>query len=263
MRNHGPDFIGIGMQKSGTTFAYKALSAHPDILFPAHPARFPFLAEPVVDGVALNTLPKEVQFLHGPMKGIGWDRYLSIFADKTPGVAAGEISPAYAEASFDRISELRRRCPDIRLFAILRDPVDRDWSAIRMIAARQGVLGDPAALRKIARFEQVRVMGDYGAALRRWLSIFPREAFLFLTNDQLAVRPKELLGELCVHIGVEPARLPAPPAERVFEGPSLSCPADIFEDLAARHCETVRETQTLTSLDLSSWLVPDRRAGAA
>ena len=128
----GPDFIGIGAQKAATTWVFKWLKAHPEIGFAPQDKR---PAETVVDGKVVSTWPKELQFLVGKNHDLGWDWYLDLF-DKTgrSEKALGEIYPRYLTASAGDIDALRQHCPDVRLLLNLRDPVDRDWSAIRMIA---------------------------------------------------------------------------------------------------------------------------------
>ena len=207
MSRSGPYFVGIGAQKSGTTYLFRALGTHRFVRFPALPRNFSFLLNPTVDGVVLNTLPKEIQFIWGHNRELSWDSYLSIFADAAPEERVGEISPAYAEAPIERIEEFRSHCPEVKLFAIFRNPVERDWSAIRMIANRQGVLDDNEKLMRIARFEHIRSMGDYTTALKRWLGVFPREAFYFDTTDRLGQVPHEVVAGIIRHIGLDPEDL--------------------------------------------------------
>lgn len=254
MAHKGPDFIGIGMQKSGTTYVFEALRRAQGVSFPALPGEHEWLENPLVDGKRLNTLPKEIQFLSGPNAGWSWERYLEIFADRSADIVQGEISPAYAEASVERIKELRRHCPDVRLFAVLRDPVARDWSAIRMIAARVGELSDPVALRRIAMSDHVKSMGAYTGQLQAWLSVFSRENFLFLTNEALDQSPATAVHSLLAHIGAPTnAPLNLPPS-RVFTGPTAELPPEIAELLRERHAHARAEVVALTGLDLSSWV---------
>ncbi len=253
MSQTGPDFIGIGAQKSGTTYAFEALRYCPGVSFPAMPGCRDFLSNAEADGVVLNTLPKEIQFLDGPNKNLSWDQYFDIFSDTPEGTVAGEISPAYMTAPLERIQELRERCPDVKLFAIFRNPIERDWSAIRMIAGRRNELDDDDALWQIANMRHVIDMGDYLAPLQRWLSVFPRSSFVFHTLAGLETDPKAVVGSLLDHIGLDQSHLGNMPANKVFTGPSKECPPKILELLRERHKHSFDGFAKLTGLDISDW----------
>ena len=141
MNKTGPDFIGIGAQKAATTWVFKWLKAHPEVGF-APMDKQP--GETMADGKVTSTWPKELHFVVGPNNARGWDWYLDLF-DHTdrPEKTLGEICPRYLIAPPDAIETLQSHCPDVRLLLNLRDPVERDWSAIRMIARRRDVLDNP------------------------------------------------------------------------------------------------------------------------
>lgn len=240
----GPDFIGIGLQKSGSTFLYHALAAHPDIAFPATAQQLGHAA-PVVDGVTVNTLPKEVHFLKGRNEAIGWPTYLSLFPESN-GIS-GEITPLYAAAERDRIAQLHQHCPDIRVFALLRHPVERDWSAIRMIAKRQGVLADDEALLRIADLPQVQQMGNYLPQLRTWSQALPPEQLQFFSQAQLAKEPAPVVAAVVRHIGADPDLLPPPPPPAHI-GPQRACPAVLRDRLMDRHMQWLEGIYDLTGI---------------
>ena len=100
-----PDFLGVGVQKGGTTTLQKLLEQHPGAFLPA---------------------AKELHYfsLHYA-RGESW--YRQQFAAASPGQRNGEITPYYLfhpEAS-KRIQSL---LPQVRLVVLLRDPVQRTLS---------------------------------------------------------------------------------------------------------------------------------------
>jgi hypothetical protein len=103
-----PDFLVIGTQKGGTTYLYKVLSEHPDVL----PA-----------------FKKEVHYfdLHYD-QGEGWYRaYFPLRARLGERTITGEASPYYLfhPHAPGRAAEL---LPDAKLIVLLRNPVDRAYS---------------------------------------------------------------------------------------------------------------------------------------
>lgn len=100
-----PQFIGVGVQKGGTTSLHTILSQHPDIYLPQR---------------------KELQYFSlNYAKGIEW--YRDQFKCKKEDQLCGEISPYYIfhPCAILRISEVM---PDVKIIILLRDPVDRALS---------------------------------------------------------------------------------------------------------------------------------------
>lgn len=97
------------------------------------------------------------------------------------GQVVGETTPAYALLSADRLGRMSRMAPDVRILYLLRDPVERLWSHVRMIAGRRDVDGvvsarrcDGILARTISGDEtQIVRRSDYEGALKRLLAAVP------------------------------------------------------------------------------------------
>jgi LPS sulfotransferase NodH len=254
-REGTPDFIGIGAQKCATTFVFRALTSHPDVRFPATPDRLvvPSLR---VDGREVVTWPKEIQFLQGPNAHLTWSEYLSLFSDKEPGKAYGEISPSYLTTPRERILELRERVPNVKLFVILRDPIERDWSAVRMIAGRRSELDDPEWLVRIAGWKQVAAMSAYAHHLATWLSVFPREQLLVLPYELISRDQPKFFVALCNHLGVAGEPLLDLELEPIYQGPALTLPDEIRDILVDRHAGAVAALRDVCGVDFSVYWSP-------
>ena len=117
-----PDFLIIGAPKAGTTALHAALAQHPQLyLSPVKEPKF-FMC----DG------PPRAQQGPGDAHSVRewiWerDRYETLFASAPAGALKGESTPFYLwdRDAHRRISAL---VPDIKLIAVLRDPVDRAYS---------------------------------------------------------------------------------------------------------------------------------------
>lgn len=239
----GPDFIGIGAQKAATTWLFKWLNAHPDAGF-APRGKQP--GQTMMDGKPVSTWPKEIHFLTGPNQFRGWDWYLDLFdrAGRSEKVL-GEICPRYLAAAPAEIAALCRHCPGVRLLLNLRDPVARDWSAIRMVAKRRGVLDQPAALIAIAGEEDILRKGDLRRNIAAWLEAFGREQFFICTLEGIETRPLEAIQGIAAFLGLDPGRyadpgLQARLQEPVHRGAEIKMPAELKEMLRFRHKETRR-----------------------
>jgi hypothetical protein len=211
------DFIVVGAQKAGTTTLFEYLGRHPSIALPAG---------------------KEVPyFSHDARYRSDWHRYLQktfTFAD--PGNKWGTVTPHYmvggvyerARTSYGSYDEravplrIRDRLPDVRLIAILRDPVERAFSHYRMVVmwgrehrsfdvAIDQLLG-AEALEDSRRLPDEATgyvaWGEYGRILSGYLDVFPREQILVVFTKELEDAPGLLLRRIHGFIGVDHRPLP-------------------------------------------------------
>ena len=62
-------------------------------------------------------------------------KYFEFFRNRCEGEkVCGEITPTYSLLHAEHFQEIRQAHPDVRPIFILREPVDRYWLAMRMIA---------------------------------------------------------------------------------------------------------------------------------
>jgi hypothetical protein len=181
-----PAFLGIGALKAGTTSIHALLDRHPQIALPRD--------------------RKELMFFDRYWeRGLPW--YEAQFAHAA-GRIAGEISPNYVfdPACPARIAQV---VPDVRLFLILRDPVDRAWSQYIHFRREQGYEQSFEAF--LAEHPNAIERGMYAAQIRRYLDWFPADALLTIRLEDLSADPQPVVRALLRHIGADPmAPMPAP-----------------------------------------------------
>ena len=127
----------------------------------------------------------------------------------------GEKSNSYFD---ERPAEIRlkRAAPDARLIAQLRNPIDRAYSDYCMLLRRGEVdhdidrhLGADGPMRK-----RLLDSGLYAEHVSRYLDIFPREQLLITLYDDMTARPREMLGQVAAHIGLDEPLSPSPTMDR-------------------------------------------------
>lgn len=177
------NFLGIGAQKAGTTWLYENLKRHPDIAFPAG---------------------KEVHFWD-MRQHLGQDWYLSHFEDNAR--INGEITPAYSFLPVRTIEKIHALNPDIKLVYLIRNPIDRAWSAALMALKRAEMTIDEASDQWfIDHFYSKGSLarGDYKRCILNWLAVFPLEQLLIKRFETIQSDPIGLLKDCCRHIDVDP-----------------------------------------------------------
>jgi len=135
------------------------------------------------------------------------DWYAKLFHKaQLQGRVAGEITPAYAsldEQTFQRIRQLNR---DIKLIFIMRDPVDRLWSAVTNRALKKSVrsalaIEEALALTRTAAFT---ARSAYTDTIARLETIFPSSQLHLCFFDDLRERPKAFVAQILSFLGVNP-----------------------------------------------------------
>jgi hypothetical protein len=176
-------FLGLGAQKAGTTWLYAMLQHHPQIAFPAG---------------------KEQHF---------WDRHYhpqavaQYFAQfQHPHQYEGEITPAYALLEPALIAQIHQYAPHVRLLFLIRNPIDRAWSAALMALERAQMTLDEASdqwFRDVFASQASLRRGDYLSTIRNWRAYFRQEQLLILQFDQLVQQPQELLVQVAQHLQLD------------------------------------------------------------
>ena len=208
-----PDFIGVGAQKSGTTWWFEAVCAHPRV------SRLP-------------RAPKELhyfdRFCREPFTDESAARYHRLFPRRR-GMQNGEWTPGYMHDVWVP-PLLARAAPDARLLVLLRDPVERYRSAI---AGRDSRLRDA----QLARDAFAR--GFYHAQLTRLLEHFDREQLLVLQYERCRDGPEEELRRTFAFLGLDDPGAPAALRRRanVTAAPKPSLDASLIAELRRAYGE--------------------------
>lgn len=148
-------------------------------------------------------------------KGVGW------YSDQFAGAEArlcGEATPAYL-ANPTAMNRLRELLPDVRLIAILRDPVDRALSHYWMARERgresrefpHAAYDEMGQLRMdVARSAILPYLGPglYAHHLGRVLDLFPRTRVLPLIFERMVDDPISGYRELCTFLEIDPEYVP-------------------------------------------------------
>jgi len=178
-----PTFVGIGAQRAGTTWIHQCLREHPEVCVPH--------------------TKKELHFFNRHYdRGLDW--YLSQFDVLPQHKAVGEITPNYlnSEVAVPRMAEV---LPDARLFVVLREPVDRAYSAYRLLHEQyEGV-----SFRKACENSTLVPLGMYADQIARVFRYYRPEQVRVCLYDDLVAAPLRFIQELYAFLGVDPTFSPS------------------------------------------------------
>lgn len=231
-----PDFVGVGVEKAGTSWWYELLVDHPEV-------QRPLLAH------------KELRFFNRfatqPFGEEDVERYASLFA-RPRGMRCGEWTPSYVSDYW--VPPLLRRCaPDTRLLVILRDPVERFVSGLAQSGA-SGQADSPVVRRRA--FER----GCYASQLERLWRSFPPAQTLVLQYEACVDLPQRHLRESYRFVGLDPDFVPDS-IERPVHATAQAKPildTRMRTDLTSAYsAEVERLGRLCPDLDLDRWSTPN------
>lgn len=209
------DFLVIGVQKGGTTSLWRYLRSHPRIGVPLD-KEAPFFAS--ADAEDPTAIARFVA---------------SDFADAPEDALLGTVTPHYmmgnSRVPTERIAQrVATALPQVRIVALLRDPIERAISQHRMSVRRgwEARSFDEAAsdLLDPTRAQEARdrptetnaylAQGEYGRILRAWRAHVPAERTLIALTERLEAAPDEVVDAVLAFLGLPPGHRPDDLGER-------------------------------------------------
>ena len=257
-------FFCVGAAKAGTSWLHRQLSAHPECHFRAikelhyfdaieggrldrqidhHRAQHLVLRDRLAEQDTPATASQKRRFadraewLEVLTKGEDEAAYLAYLQrNAEAGQIVGDMTPAYALLPEDRLTQMAGLTGDVRMVYVLRDPVERLWSHVRMIAARRDGAGEVTARRCaniLARVfrgdeDQIAMRSDYAGALSRLTAAVPGVRLLVEVFEDMTAGPG--FARICDFLGI--ARMTPAPAP-VHVGQVLAMTADQRQAAAA------------------------------
>jgi Sulfotransferase family len=229
--NGPPGFVGIGVQKAGTSWWYKLIVRHPHVSDPPIHKERHFFARFGAE-----------QF--GPTDIADYRAWFP----RRQGTTAGEWTPDYFFYPWVP-SLLAEAAPDTKLLLILRDPVQRFRSGLaHQIRNGEDHVGSA----------QAEAVGRslYSDALRRWQQYFPPEQLLVLQYEVCVANPIQQLVSTYEYLGLDPSYRPEDLRDEVNKTVERKAglPEDALHRLRELFAPDIRALATMVpTLDLSLW----------
>ena len=207
-----PDFIIIGAAKSGTTSLAQYLGQHPEVCMSRlKEARYLAYPEGPVDYRGYGSRGDEIMRVYRETMPRSLAEYEALFDHALPSQVTGEASPAYLylKGTAARISE---RYPDVKVIAILRNPVNRAYSSYLHMRREDA---EDASFSEALDLEQSRIaegaglpyhyasMGFYARQLAPYFEAFDSSRIAVFFYEDFASRTSETLAAICGFLGID------------------------------------------------------------
>lgn len=286
-REPGVGFLGVGPEKTGTTWLHEMLSTHPQLGLPPYKELSffwqdrDFPRETVFDRFtkdswhhkryrryAFNRLKSAVRnprYTFRNRNRVVWDLnyllkthdedwYLSLF-DFDPEKIAGEISPQYFFLGQEQVEKVRRVCPDARIIITLREPRAWIWSWVRMMVKKEGY--DPLGPEAVKFVDGKIASASFSKALKTWRSVYPEDQVDVFFYEDLCNEPWELYERICAFLAIKPeAQVRERVHKRVNAGNTIDIPANLRQRIEDGWRDDVRELEQLLGRLPEEWKAP-------
>ncbi len=235
-----PFFIGIGAQKAGTTWLYQKLHRHPQIWVPPEKElhffdRSPHYPSPNQLATSSpwtrligkqpwemdRTIKLSAQLIYRIMrrkiKTTFWycqwtfgyyddNWYVDLFSQAQTDQIMGEITPSYSILENEDIAHLSAINPDIKLIFMLRNPIDRAWSAVRFYNDKNPTkqVNSSDEMVSLLKTPDMVLRGDYERTLNNYLNHFDSSQILMGFYDAIIADPSGLLSGIANFLEVAP-----------------------------------------------------------
>lgn len=241
-----PTFLIIGAQKSATRWLRSHLGEHPDVF---------------TSGAEISYFNHEGRYALGP------DWYRSQFRAWAGEPIVGESTPGYLMWRHDPrvIAErIRATVPDVRLIAVVRDPVDRAASAAvhhqRHERIRPSASLVDLAFDVDAATDRLGIVagGWYASSLKPFVDLFGAQLLLLL-HDDVRDQPVATYRRTLEHIGASDTFMPDDLAEMRYSnrtsGDGTPSPLE-RKQLQSLYAEEISRLEAMFDRDLASWRAP-------
>lgn len=184
------DFIGIGAEKSASSWIADCLKQHPEVCFSSVKEIF-FFNE--FDPHLLTV--KNLKY----KRGISW--YKRHFDLCSEGLLKGEYSPTYLYCK-KAANRIKKHFPDIKIVVCLRDPSERAFSQY-LHDKGIGLIKDISFEETLKEHSSYFEKGLYYKYLSYYFKLFSRNQFLILFIEDIKDNPKKEVKRLYKHLGLK------------------------------------------------------------
>jgi hypothetical protein len=234
-----PNFLGIGMQKTGTTWLYRNLRKHKDVYLPPKKElrHLMEIAHGLVKGekneielfqrqrddynrrllrrnlrnllrleFRAQDLIWDLHYRRHPSTDPDWYTGQFYFSDAR---IRGEISPQYHRLGADHIRAIKSLLPEMKIILLLRNPVDQIWSQAKMVLAKeQGRAVEAVPDEEFRAFfdHWRRINFDHLEIISNWSNGYGRENLLVSFFEDLESDPSRVYRDVCDFLEIDPQR---------------------------------------------------------
>lgn len=263
----GPKFICMGAQKAGTTWLYQQLKNNREFAMPLVKEIHYFdRSEKYPSGDWLSKRNRLNRLVHKPwwryiyrnlisdlrrakLNELSWyckyifgehtnQWYMSLFSN-SEGLISGDITPSYSFLESQDLQAMRQLVGEIKLVYLIRNPIERAWSMVRMICDAGHTEIEISQLERIIELidspgQEMR--SNYLTTIAAYRKVFPQGSLLLGFYDAIERDPITLLDGILKHLGAKSKSISSNLANTRFNVSTYSrMPDSIYRHLCEKY----------------------------
>lgn len=259
----GPDFICFGMQKAGTRWLFQQMNAREDVWMPpikeinyftkkcfkednlrtlaSNTGSLPLVTHPSNE-LKRQKFCQHFSTFHASRSGLDW--YCKLFNPAGEHIT-GDVSPNYSEVNPDDIPRIAKGLPRTKFILLIREPVDRAWSALCMDLRKGRVSKEEITtwdtLLPLLKRRKREMKSLPSELWKRWSAEIPADRIRYWFFDDICSRPDEVVDEICGFLGIKPGPGSLPANFNSKQGnEKIDMPAHIREKLVEYYAEEIK-----------------------
>ncbi len=208
-----PNFLIIGSAKCGTSSLYAYLQQHPQV-FMSNPKEPTFFGNEGTDGLSHGPHDEDRSYHSRVITDLG--KYTALFGGVTSEKAIGEASIYYLYLPQAPV-QIKKHIPNATMFAVLRNPADRAYSAYLHVVrqARERRSFADSLKEEPMRVQQkwnplwhFKSMGFYYEQVKRYYDMFGRDQVHIYLYEDFQKQPLPLIKGVFDILGVDNSFFP-------------------------------------------------------
>jgi len=265
-----PDFIGIGAQRSGTSWLFDQLSRHPEFKLPFikefhyfdRDRKYPspnFIADKFfIHRLANVNFSKRMiadftrairnkdnkrlkWFLNFYLPNISDFWYLSQFS-KLNGLS-GEFSPSYSILEIEDIIKIKNLLPNVKLIFLIRDPIERAWSSFKFNYSKNRINKSLDYKDIIDYFDSPgqELRSNYLRTIQNYCTVFKTNQMIVGFYDAIIEQPHNLVNGITEFLGAK-HRIPKTSNKLFLKSnvsPEIEIPEKVLHYLSEKYREDI------------------------
>lgn len=218
-----PSFLCIGAQKAGTSWLDKMLRQHPEVWLPPKkelhyfdcrffddhkkwdvPATRRVLmerAESAKNKDDMEQYNELLDLVETHSYSEGWYKKVFSMSSVNQYSITGDITPEYCMLPNEGIEEIKNLLGEVKIIYIIRDPVDRAWSQVKMRIKRRKINVDNIRWEEMLTNKDILSRGNYKEYVPKWDRAFGNN-ILFIPFGWIKNCPDFLLEEVESFLGL-------------------------------------------------------------
>lgn len=207
-----PTFLIAGPQRTGSTWIYKQLEDHPQIQMtdPKEVYFFNLLRSPNHPQHRTDSLDTYLEYFRISPEELARrdEKSQRLFGRPYEPKARGDATASYAAGiTEDRMAEIVRIAPDLKVVVTVRNPIDRAWSHAKLVIERERghqVADVPAEeIDRILNWEYHVECGMYSRIHDRWTRHLRPGNLFFRPFEDIRDRPRQLLLDVMQFLDID------------------------------------------------------------